>query len=222
VRTKITNFDLRYELYPRAGELVTLGVFYKYFQNPIELYFNQSGAGSSSTFNYINADKATGYGVEFELRKKLDFVPSLHNFTFQTNISYIYNRVISSGTNVNRPMQGQSPYLLNFALQYDVEKLGLNTTLLFNQIGRRILYVGNNDYPPVWEAPRPLLDLQIAKKVLRNKGELRLNISDLINQAARYYHDLNDNAKYDAGTDALAINRRYGSNITISFRYTIK
>ncbi|MBC7587107.1 MAG: TonB-dependent receptor [Chitinophagaceae bacterium] len=226
-RTKITNADLRYELYPKAGEIFTVGIFYKSFQKPIELFFNQTGAGSSSTFNYINAEKAHSYGAELEFRKKLGFNNALKNFTVQGNLSYIYNRV----PGLNRPMQGQSPYIINVGLQYDVEKLGLTTTLLFNQIGRRIYYVGStssngtpntDSYPPVWEAPRALLDLQVAKKILKNKGELRLNVADLLNQVAMYYHDLNDNGKYDDKTDALAIKRKYGTNVSISFAYTIK
>lgn len=216
-RTKVTNADVRYEIYPRAGELITMGVFYKYFISPTELY-NNPGAGGSGTFNYLSADNASSYGAEFEFRKKLDFATVLKNFTVQGNIAYIYNRVPS----LNRPMQGQSPYLINLGLQYDIEKIGLNTTLLFNQIGRRIYYVGGSDVPPVWEAPRPLLDLQIAKKVLKNKGEIKLNISDIINQAAMFYHDLNDNGKYDVSIDAVAIKRKYGSNISISFGYKIK
>ena len=92
-RTKVTNADLRYEIYPRAGELFTFGVFYKYFKKPIELFFNQTGTGSSSTFNYINADEATGYGAELEMRKRLDFIPGFKNFILQSNLSYIYNRV---------------------------------------------------------------------------------------------------------------------------------
>jgi hypothetical protein len=223
IRTKVTNADLRYELYPRAGELFTLGVFYKYFDKPIELFFNQTGAGSSSTFNYINADKASGYGVEIEFRKKLDVVADgLRNFTFQGNFSYIYNRVTSAGTNLDRPMQGQSPYLVNATLQYDVEKLGLNTTILFNQIGRRILYVGSSDYPPVWENPRPLLDFQIAKKILKRKGELKLNVSDLLNRVAYYYHDLDSNGQFEKAKDAVSIARKYGTNVSISFSYNIK
>lgn len=223
VRTKVTNADLRYEVYPRAGELFTLGVFYKYFDKPIELFFNQTGAGSSSTFNYINADKASGYGVEMEFRKKLDFVnDALRNFTIQGNFSYIYNRVTSAGTNLDRPMQGQSPYLINASLQYDVEKAGLSTTLLFNQIGRRILFVGSSDYPPVWEHPRPLLDFQVAKKVLKRKAEVKLNLSDILNQVAYYYHDLNDNGKFEKTTDAVSIARKFGTNVSLSFSYTIK
>ncbi|MDP1812586.1 MAG: TonB-dependent receptor [Sediminibacterium sp.] len=223
VRTKVSNADLRFEVYPKAGELFTLGVFYKYFDKPIELFFNQTGAGSSSTFNYINADKASGYGVEMDFRKKLDFIADgMRNFTFQGNFSYIYNRVTSAGTNLDRPMQGQSPYLINGALQYDVEKIGLSTTLLFNQIGRRILFVGSSDYPPVWENPRALLDFQVAKKVLKRRGEVKLNVSDLLNQVAYYYHDLNDNGKFEKTTDAISIARKYGTNVSISFAYNIK
>lgn len=216
-RTKVTNIDLRYELYPKAGEIFNLGVFYKYFQNPSELYFNNTGAGSSGTFNYISPDDAQSVGAEVEFRKRLDFITALKNFTIQGNLSYIYNRVPS----LNRPMQGQSPYLLNIGLQYDVPALGLNTTLLYNQIGRRIYYVGGSDNPPVWEAPRPLLDMQITKKVLKNRAEIKLNISDMINREARFYHDLNNNKKYDAGTDALAIRKKYGTNVTLSFAYSI-
>lgn len=220
-RTKVSNADIRYEYYPRPGELITAGLFYKYFNSPLELYFNQTGAGSSSTFNYINADKATGYGVEFELRKKLDFSNILRRFTFQTNLAYIYNRVQRGSSRLDRPMQGQSPYVINASLQYDVEKAGINATLLFNQIGDRIFYVGG-DQPPVWEASRPVFDFQIAKKVMNNAGEIKFSVSDILNRVANFYQDLNDNRKYDNGVDALTINRRYGSNFSFTFSYKIK
>ncbi len=225
-RTKVSNADIRYELYPRAGELFTVGVFYKYFKSPIELFFNQTGGGSSSTFNYINADHAYSFGAELEFRKKLDFADALKNFTFQTNISYIYNRVKSEAENLDRPMQGQSPYVLNAALQYDVEKLGINTTLLFNQIGDRIFYVGsgtgNDAFPAVTEQHRPIFDFQIAKKVIKNTGEIKLNVSDILNADNNYYLDVNNNRKYEKNTDALAIKRKYGSTISLSFSYNIK
>ncbi len=222
-RTKITNFDLRYENYPRAGEVFTAGIFYKHFANPIELKFNQSGAGSSNTFNYVNAASAKSFGAEMEYRKKLDFIHALKNFTLQGNFSYIYNRVIFENEKLDRPMQGQSPYLVNAGLQYDLEKIGLNTTALFNVIGRRILYVGNEEVPAIWEAPRPLLDLQIAKRVLKNKGEIKLNISDILNRTARFYHDMNNDKKFtDNKIDALALTRKYGTNVSLTFSYSIK
>lgn len=223
-RTKITNLDLRYEIYPRAGEVFTAGVFYKNFNDPIELQFNQSGAGSSNTFNYVNANSATSYGAEMEFRKKLDFLgQGLKNFTAQGNFSYIYNRVKFGNSKLDRPMQGQSPYLINAGLLYDAEKAGLSATLLFNESGRRILYVGNDEMPAIWEAPRPLLDLQIAKKIIKNKAELKLNISDILNQRAYFYHDLDNNKKYTkGGVDALALTRKYGTNVSLTFNYAIK
>lgn len=221
-RTKVTNADLRYEWYPRAGEMVTLGVFYKYFKNPIELYFNQSGV-ATNTFNFLNAEKATGYGIEFDLRKKLDFTNALRHFTIQTNLSYIFNKVSDKDVKIDRPMQGQSPYVINASLQYDIEKAGISITSLFNQIGRRILYVGNDQVPEIWESARPLLDLQIAKKVLNGKGDVRLNITDLLNKRAYFYHDVDESRDLKlSSADKVAISRNYGTTISISFGYRIK
>lgn len=214
VRTKVTNFDIRYELYPRAGELFTFGAFYKYFKNPLEAYINPA-SGDGSTYNLLNADEANGFGAELEFRKKLDLNTALKNFTVQGNLSYIFNRVKS----LDRAMQGQSPYLLNAAIQYDIEKYGISSTLLFNQIGRRIALVGGGDQPPIWENPRPILDFQLAKKVLKKKGEIKMNIADIFNRQAIFYTDLNDNKKYDKNTDAFAIKRNYGTNVSLTFGY---
>lgn len=219
-RTKVSNFDLRYELYPGAAELITFAVFYKYFKLPIEAYFNP-GVGGSSTYNFINADEANSFGAELEFRKKLDFTPAFKNFILQGNISYIYNRVTSKTTNLNRPMQGQSPYLINLGLQYDEEVKGYSATLLFNQIGRRIAFVGGTDQPAIWENPRPLLDFQVGKKILDKKGAIKLSIADILNKTAIFYNDLNHNKKYDKDKDVFAIRRKYGSNISISFSYNL-
>ncbi len=221
-RTKVTNLDLRYELYPRAGELITFGAYFKHFDKPIEYYFNRTGPGTN-TFNILNTEKATAFGAELEFRKKLDFINALKNFTLSGNISYIYSRVKDTTGTVDRPLQGQSPYLINFGIQYDAEKIGFTGTLLFNQIGRRILFVGNEAISDIWEAPRPLLDLQLSQKVFKRKGEVKLNISDIINSRANFYHDLDNNKKYSSSSkDVLAITRNYGTTFSLSFAYNIK
>lgn len=224
-RTKITNIDLRYEIYNRPGELFTIGGFYKMFKDPIEYYFNRTGP-ATNTFNIANTNKATNYGIEVEFRKKLDAVAALKNFTVTGNFSYIFSRVTDTLA-LDRPLQGQSPYLINLGLNYDVEKLGLNTTLLFNQVGRRIFFVGSGDnssgIPAIWEAPRPLLDLQIAKKIMNKKGEIKLNVSDILNYRANFYHDIDGNGKFNNGTtDVLAITRNYGTTVSLTFGYNIK
>ena len=221
-RTKVSNIDLRYEIYPRPGELITAGVFYKHFNKPIEYYFNRTGPGTN-TFNILNTDVANAFGAELEFRKKLDFTPSLRNFTLSGNVSYIYSKVKDTTGTIDRPLQGQSPYLINFGLQYDLEKIGFSSTLLFNQIGRRILFVGNEAISDIWENPRPLLDLQLAQKIWKKKGEIRINISDILNKQADFYHDLDGNKQFSKGSkDVQAISRNYGTNVTITFGYTIK
>jgi outer membrane receptor protein involved in Fe transport len=220
-RTKITNADLRYEFYPGPGEVFSIGTFYKYFSYPIEQYFNQSGV-ATSTFNFLNAKKATSFGAEAEFRRKLDDISALKNFTLHGNVSYIYNRVKDEEKTLDRPMQGQSPYVINLGLQYDLEKAGLSTTVLFNQVGRRILLVGNEQVPAIWERGRPLLDFQLAKKLIKNKGEIRLNVQDILNRKAYFYHDIDGNNKFSKIKDAIAISRLYGTNISIIFGYSFK
>ena len=220
-RTKVTNADLRYELYPRAGEMFTVGAFFKHFENPIEAIFNQASGGASS-YNYQNAPGANAYGVEVEGRKKLDFTNALKNFTLFGNLSYINNRVNFQNKELDRPMQGQSPYIINVGLQYDLEDKGINTTLLFNQIGRRIVYVGGSDAPAIWERPRPLLDFQVAKKLMDSRAEVKLNVSDILNRNTFLYYDVDGNEEFKQGKDAIFIRRKQGTTFGLSFTYNFK
>jgi TonB-dependent receptor len=224
-RTKVTNLDLRYELYPNAGETFNVGVFYKNFINPIEQVFILAGGGAS-TFVYTNPQAANSVGAELEFRKKLDVI-GLPNFTIQTNFAYIYSRIkddklAAAGLLKDRPMQGQSPYVINAALLYDVEKLGLNVTLLFNQIGERISLVGNDVFPDIWEAPRPIFDLQISKKILKNRGEVKLNIQDILNRPLYFYQNLDGKNQRNAAVDVDRFSRRFGTNISVSLAYNFK
>ena len=225
-RTKILNTDLRYELYPRAGEVFSAGVFYKYFKDPIEQLFNE-GSGGASTFNYDNPNSAYSYGAEVELRKKLDAISGLKNFTFQTNISVIKSKVTDSALRVNRPLQGQSNYVVNAGILYDLEKIGLNVTTLFNIIGRRIYVVGDisaaSATPNVWEAPRPLLDFQIAKKVLKTKGEIKLNVSDILNKKQIFYQNNTAETNFDLNkkVDAYRFTRLNGTTFSLTFNYSL-
>jgi TonB-dependent receptor len=225
-RTKVTNADLRYELYPKAGEVVTAGIFYKHFKDPIEQIFNE-GSGGASTFSYQNPEKARSYGAEVELRKKLDFIPAMKNFTFQTNVAYINSRITDSAFNLDRPLQGQSPYLLNLGLLYDLEKQGLNATLLFNQIGHRIYLVGDKSAgagtPDIYEASRPLLDFQLSKKLLNNKAEVKLNVSDILNRTQYFYQNANpkENLGFQLNEDAYRFTRKFGTTFSLTFNYSL-
>ncbi len=221
-RTKISNFDLRYEIYPRAGEVINAGIFYKNFTNPIEQIFNGLGGGAS-TLNYANAKEAYSYGIEVEMRKKLDVGTALKNFTFQANAAFIRSRVKDDALQVDRSLQGQSPYILNLGLLYDLEKYGFNATLLFNQIGQRIYLVGDivGGAPDIYEAPRPVFDLQLAKKLLKKKGEVRLNIADMLNQTQYFYQNAGGKTSFQKNKDTYRFTRKYGTTFSLTFNYSL-
>ncbi len=218
-RTKITNTDLRYELYPQAGELFTVGVFYKNFENPIESIFQEAGGGSS-LFSFQNALKATAFGFEIEGRKKLT-----KRFTLQANGSYINSQVKDEQLAVSRSLQGQSPYLINTGLLYDVVEKGFNMTALFNQVGKRIYLVGDIQAgagsPDVYENPRALVDFQMSKKFANNKAEVRLTISDIFNQRQIFYQNNNANTDYNKATDGVRFSRQYGTTYGITINYSL-
>jgi len=224
-RTKITNLDLRYELYSRPGEVFSVGGFYKYFKDPIEQLFNE-GIGGASTFNFQNAEKAYSAGIEVEFRKALDFIsPKMKNLTFQSNVAVIKSRVTDAKLSLDRSLQGQSNYLINLGMLYDVPKYGLNATVLFNLIGERIFLVGDKaagaSSPDVYEAPRPLLDFQLAKKILKGKSEIKLNISDIINRTQYFYQNANSSNAFQKNTDAYRFTRRFGTTFNLSINYAL-
>ncbi|MCX6331121.1 MAG: TonB-dependent receptor [Bacteroidetes bacterium] len=219
-RTKITNTDIRYELYPGSGEVFTAGVFYKNFENAIEQIFSE-GSGGASTFSYQNAKNAITYGIELEARKKLNKF-----FTFQANASLINSKIKDENLKLERQLQGQSPYLVNVGLLYDVVDKGFNATLLFNQIGERIYLVGDmqagSASPDIYEAPRSLVDFQMSKKIMKNKAEIKFTASDILNQEQIFYQNLNANTpKYEKGVDVIRFSRKFGTSFGISFNYSL-
>jgi outer membrane receptor for ferrienterochelin and colicin len=218
-RTKITNLDLRYESYPSPGELFTFGVFYKNFENPIESIYNE-GSGGSSLFSFQNVSKATAFGFEVEGRKKLS-----SRFTLQANGSYINSQTKDAALNVDRPLQGQSPYLINTGLLYDVVEKGFNATVLFNQVGKRIYLVGDlqagSATPDVFENPRALVDFQISKKFAQNKAEFKFTISDILNQRQIFYQNNTKNTDYTKSNDAVRFSRKFGTTFGVTLNYSL-
>lgn len=228
-RSSIINGDLRYEFYPKAGEGITLGAFYKSFTNPIELRLNPSSVLDRRNYRYYNAEEATTFGVELEVRKNListsngdGQLSTFFNFTYiNSSVTLASTSGGGQATSSNRPLQGQSPYLLNIGLQFDNTSKGLSGSLLYNRIGERLSLVGLNDlgFPDVYERPRDQIDLQISKKILAGKGELRLTWSDILNPYYYFYENINNNTSFQEGTDRLFSAFKPGSTITFGFTY---
>jgi hypothetical protein len=206
----IDNFDLRWEFYPRSGENITFGAFYKKFENPIEMYFVPGvGTGGTRSFTWGNAPEANNWGMEIEIRKKLDSinVPVIRNMSVVANAAWIHSEVMLSDNNTSsssntRPMMGQSPWIINAGLFYQNDSCGFQINAMYNVIGPRVVIVGIPGVPEVYEMPRHQVDLAFIKTFGSRKNiDVRLNISDLLNQETVFLQDANDDGKIDAKTD---------------------
>ncbi|MCX8020584.1 MAG: TonB-dependent receptor [Chitinophagaceae bacterium] len=228
-RTSILNADLRYEFYPKAGEVFSVGLLAKSFKNPIELRMDPGSNGDRWLFEFTNADKARLFGFEAEIRKGLDFInEKLAGFTFISNFTFLNSTVTltteqATGVKVdqNRPLYGQSPYLINAGFQYT--KKDWNTTILYNRIGPRLSLVGDPNgagFFDIYERPRNLVDMQVSKKVFKNKGEIKLTIADLLNNKYAFYDNPTDKPGYEYSKgDRINYSYRPGTTISLGVTY---
>jgi outer membrane receptor protein involved in Fe transport len=159
--TDIFNYDLRWEWFPSASEIIALSGFYKHFQDPVELRIRS--LGSNNRADYVNADHAELYGFEGEVRFELERAHgSLSAFQVVGNYTWIRSEVAGER---KRAMQGQSPYLINAILFFEPDRGGMQMSLLYNRIGRRISKVGVDAFPDVYEEPRESLEYSWSQKI---------------------------------------------------------
>jgi hypothetical protein len=225
LRCKITNYDLRYELYPGRNQIFSTSIFYKKFINPVE---QKANPNYIREVTYINASSAECYGAELEFRvilsafsKKENSV--LDNFTIFSNFAYIKSNVIINESDKtidkDRQLQGQSPYVINSGIQFQDFKSGVSATASLNSVGDRIYIVGSVNEPDLWEKGRTVLDFQVAKLLMKNKLEIRLNFKDVLAQKLLFYNDLDNNHKFNDNGDLKIISRNFGQEISFSFNY---
>lgn len=220
----IDNIDLGYEYYPSNGELISVSLFYKRFKNPIEWTYTVAG-GTDLIYSYINAKGADNYGVEVDIRKNLDFI-GMKNFSLSLNGALIKSNVnFEPGSKEeDRPMQGQSPYLVNAGLFYQQPKNGWNAAILYNRIGKRIIGVGRSlgsagnevRVPDSYEMPRNAIDLSASKKF--GKLEVKAAIRDVLAEKVSFKQFENTgNGEVQQITRQFKPGRSFNVNISYNF-----
>lgn len=211
--TKIRNHDAKLEWFPGAGELISVGYFYKYFDKPAE-YFSVPLTGTA-TYDVLitNSDWAKVKGWEFELRKSLGFIcsgiPFLKNVYASGNLTLQKSEVRARERNLkqmpdgtdsvsytylkySRALYGQIPRQYNLGMLYTGKRLGLN--LVYNYMGYKTYVTGSNPDLVELERPRGQLDAQISYKFLKGKMETKLNMSNLTDAPFRFFS--NDGSTY--------------------------
>lgn len=220
----IQNADLRWEYYPSKGELITAGVFYKYFENPIEMIADPNFGGVREA-KFDNPSNATAYGVEVEIKKSLSGLTGsqiLNRTSVMFNATFIQSGITlrpdqSSGQRSDRPLQGQAPYVFNSGIFYSDENSGWQINLLHNVVGKSIFVVGNDNYADVYLMPRHVVDITFNKRI-GQRFQLRGGISDILNQPMLLLSDGdNGNVKFDSGNDGRVQDYRPGQVFSIGF-----
>ncbi len=169
-RARIDNVDVRLEYYYSSDELFSIGGFFKKFDDPIETVVKTS---ADYAFTLQNSDSATLYGFELETRKRFDFISdALDPLYVAANFSWIESNVsyTTEGTSrSSRPLQSQSPWVVNAQLGWDDSDgaTGTAASLLYNISGARLRAIGNPlaRIPDQYEQPFHQLDLVFSQRL---------------------------------------------------------
>jgi TonB-dependent receptor len=225
--SKANNYDFRVEWFPRAGEVLSLSLFYKDLQAPLEQTSFYDPVTELNFFKYQNASSGTIRGLEFEARKRLDQLSSaLRQFSLFFNYTYIASSVPITGQTAEfidqstRPLQGQPEYVINAGLNYDNDEYRFYAGLFYNVTGPLLYAAGApvvedgrvlTFFPDIYQQPAPSLDLNITQGLTDN-WKLTFRGKNLLNPWFNQTQTLNGTeyiySSYTKGWD-LSLNAAY-------------
>ncbi|MCD4680157.1 MAG: TonB-dependent receptor [Bacteroidales bacterium] len=221
--TLINNFDVRWEYFSRPGEVFSASYFYKRFLNPIERTFIPEASNDEITFE--NVGTAQAHGIEFDIRKKLDFIPLLKNTKAGANFAFIHTTVAIDdqelaaihATNpyhgTTREMYGQAPFICNAFLGYSSKENGISTNINYNISGKKLAIVVKGGTPNIYEQPRNQLDFNFKKKF--GKISLRFSAKNLLNSPYKQTYAYKD-------VEYIFSEYNLGREYSVGFSYLIK
>ena len=211
-RSRILNFDARWETFFGQGAVVAASGFYKSFDDPIEVSVLPS---SELLKTWVNGGTAVNYGVELEVRSDLAFVaPVLASVSLNSNLTLVRSEVNTpdvirvyvpgeGGTDLpvvakNRALQGQSPYVANVSLTYASRSGTSLASLLLNRFGRRIDAVGGQATPEIFEEARSQLDLVLEQRI-RGGPKIKLSAGRLLGNVVTFTQGGGELRSWNAG-----------------------
>ena len=209
------NIDLRYELFEKNGDMLSITAYYKHLKAPIERV--QTLSGGSAVHSFRNADNGMATGVEIDFRKEI-----VKDLRFGVNGSYMYTNVkLPKGgayTNSQRALQGASPYLANADLTYSPafsNDRQLSVALLYNLQGPRIHSVGISGLGDIKQQPVHTLNFTGSYRFNR-RFAVKLQVNDLLNQDILFKQEVPTTG------DKVEVERfRKGTGFEVGFSYDL-
>jgi outer membrane receptor protein involved in Fe transport len=221
------NVDLRWENFYTPGQFVSVSVFGKMLQDPIQ----RTAIAASSGFreSFANADGGKLAGVEFEWVGRLSSfgtAPVLDKFTIGFNTSLIYSQITNENSTVHidgnattiiqtnpvRPLQGASPWIVNLDLSYDITD-NSKLTLAYNVFGQRLYAIGSQGIGDAYEQSVNTLNA-VYQVQFNEHWDLKVKAGNILNP---YVDIIQKNAEQDH-----LINRyRRGFDFGVALNYNI-
>jgi len=171
--TEILNYDIRWEWYRDNGNNLSVGLFYKDMDSPIETVQSPAQDGPP-LIRIANAETGEVYGVEIEFLQGLEFIGDgiWDNLFTSGNITISDSEIVldrqnvvdqtgvsTSVTNLVRRLTGHSEYVVNFQVGYDSDNGEHSGSLVYNVFGERILIPGIDGFDDDFEQPFHSLDV---------------------------------------------------------------
>lgn len=222
-RTYITNFDTRLEWFPTPGEIVAVSAFYKKLEDPIERVFLVDRVRTRS---WQNVEEGTVSGIEFEIRKNLEFISeTLKDVSIATNLTFVHSEVnipdeefdiaIQSDSTFSRKrnLYGQSPYIFNFDVSYYNPSLDFTVDFNSNLFGDRLSDVTLGANPDVYERSYLSSDLIVSKN-FKNNFAAKLTVGNIFDPKIETTSELN-------GEEYKFSSYYRGRNLSLSLSYKL-
>ena len=222
------NFDLKWEMFPKSEELISLTAFGKYIQNPIN---EVTIASSTNDISFINTgDYGYVAGAEVEYRKLLFNFDDTNSKKLSAgiNASYLYSnqdlnteKVIKETdynvvfTNTKSSFTGASDLLLNadisFFNEWNDKGSNLNTTLAYTYFSDRLYAIGTNDRGDLVDKAFGSLDF-IAKSKLNKKIGIDFVLKNLLDPRI-------DRVQANSSGDVNVLSYKKGLSFSLNLNY---
>ena len=124
-----------------------------------------------------------------------------------------------SGQASRRPLQGQSPYVMNASLYYVHAEKKIQANISYNVFGNRIFGIGDSQFATIYEMNRNTVDFTFTKG-LTNNLEFKIGVQDLLNAPFRYTEDGNRDFKITKSDQNISFYRRgtyFTAGISLKF-----
>lgn len=227
------NFDLKWEIFPNSGELISLTGFGKYIKNPINKF---TVASSTDDISFTNTgDWGYVLGGEVSLRKSIYRSNSDNpaQFTLGANASYAFteqelnsekifnesllkngSRLNANFTNKRDRFQGASDWLINgdisFSKTWKNDK-SLLMTLAYQYFSDRIYALGTDGRGNIVEKGLGSLDFIVRTQLTKNLG-FNFNAKNLLNPSF-------ERVQENPNQDITVLHYKKGAQFSLGINY---